>query len=186
MRESRSLPGSISKRRISATSPLRKAREPATAPISFFDNHRSLLLMNKRARAGQNSLFFIRYSVVCFRFGERESLGRRGDYVEELAQWLKRQHKGLRTYKTFQQKVLEIGSMDRRQYALYYLVAMLVDRFIDAYDEMPLTLDITDEAHKRLLAITEKAARFDMMAAEDQVELLNELAVAELSPVPAH
>jgi hypothetical protein len=105
--------------------------------------------------------------------------------VEELAQWLKRQHKGLRTYKTFQQKVLEIGSADRSQYALYYLVAMLVERFIDAYDEMPLTLDITDMAHKRLVAIAEKAARFEAMSAEDRVALLNELAAAELSPVPA-
>jgi hypothetical protein len=105
--------------------------------------------------------------------------------VEELAQWLKHQHKGLRTYKTFQQKVLEIGSADRGQYALYYLVAMLVERFIDAYDDMPLTLDVTDEAHKRLVAITEKAARYAAMSAEERAELLNELAVAELSPVPA-
>ncbi|MGH6726335.1 MAG: hypothetical protein ACREB8_07315 [Pseudolabrys sp.] len=101
--------------------------------------------------------------------------------MKELADWLKSQHKGLRTYKTFQQKVLEIGSKNRRQYALYYLLAMLAGRFIEAYDENPLTLDIADEAHKRLVAFTDKAVRFNTMAPQEQIELLNEVAASELT-----
>ena len=101
--------------------------------------------------------------------------------MEELAQWLKSQHMGLRTYKTFQQKVLEIGLKNRRQYALYYLLAMLAARFVDVYDERPLTLDITDEAHKRLVAIVDKAVRFETMSAREQNELLNEIAASELA-----
>jgi hypothetical protein len=101
--------------------------------------------------------------------------------VEELAQWLKSQHKGMRTYKTFQQKVLEIGSKKQRQYALFYLLAMLVGRFIDAYDENPLMLNVAGEAHKRLVAFTDKAVRFNSMTPQEQIELLNEIAVSELT-----
>ena len=101
--------------------------------------------------------------------------------MEELAQWLKTQHKGLRTYKTFQRKVLDIGAKNRSQYALYYLLAALVDRFVDIYDEKPLTLDITEEAHKRLVTITEKAVQFDKSPAAQQIALLNEIAALDLA-----
>jgi hypothetical protein len=101
--------------------------------------------------------------------------------VEELAQWLKSQHKGLRTYKTFQQRVLEAGAKHRDQYALYYLLAMLVGRFIDSYEEEPLTLDITDEAHKRLVACSDKAAKFNALSADERLKLLNEIAASDLN-----
>jgi hypothetical protein len=101
--------------------------------------------------------------------------------VEELAQWLKSQHKGLRTYKTFQQQVLEAGAKHRDQYALYYLLAMLVGRFIDSYEEEPLTLDVTDEAHKRLVAFSDKAAKFNALSADERLKLLNEIAASDLN-----
>ncbi len=101
--------------------------------------------------------------------------------MEELAQWLKSQHKGLRTYKTFQQMVLDAGAKNRDQYALYCLLAMIVGRFIDSYEESPLTLDVTDEAHKRLTALSDKAAKFNAMSSDERLKLLNEIAVSELS-----
>lgn len=101
--------------------------------------------------------------------------------VEELAQWLKSQHKGLRTYKLFQDKALDAGARHRDQYALYYLLAMMVGRFTDSYEETPLTLDITDEAHKRLVMYSERAAKFGKMPAEERLKLLNELASSELA-----
>jgi hypothetical protein len=58
---------------------------------------------------------------------------------------------------------------------------MLVGRFIDAYDERPLTLDLADEAHKRLIVISDKAVRFDSMSAEDRLDLLNEIAALDLT-----
>ncbi|MGA7974422.1 MAG: hypothetical protein WCA36_16610 [Pseudolabrys sp.] len=101
--------------------------------------------------------------------------------VEELAQWLKSQHKGLRTYKTFHQKVLELGAQHKQQYALYYLLAMLVWRFVDSYEDSPLTADVTDEAHKHLVAVAERCARFDAMPAEERLTFLNEIAAMELT-----
>ncbi len=101
--------------------------------------------------------------------------------MEELAQWLKSQHKGLRTEMTFQQKVLELASKGRRDSALYHLLAMLVGRFIDAYDERPLTLDLADEAHKRLIVVSDKAVHFNSMSADDRIDLLNEIAAMDLA-----
>ncbi len=101
--------------------------------------------------------------------------------MDELAQWLKSQHKGLRTYRMFQQKVLELGAKRRDQYALYFLLAMLVGRFVDVYEEKPLTLDVTDEAHRRLVTLSDKAAQFDRMSDAERLTLLNEIAVSELN-----
>lgn len=101
--------------------------------------------------------------------------------MEELAQWLKSQHKGLRTYKVFQQRVSEFASQHPNHSALGSLLAMLVGRFVDSYEDSPLTLDVTDAAHRRLTAFAEKAAQFDRLSAEDRLKLLNEIAAAELN-----
>lgn len=101
--------------------------------------------------------------------------------MEELVQWLKAQHKGLRTYRVFQQKVLELGVQDREQYALYYLLSALAGRFIEAFEDSPLTLDVTDSAHKRLVAITEKASQFPRMSSDQRLAILNEIAVTDLA-----
>jgi hypothetical protein len=57
---------------------------------------------------------------------------------------------------------------------------MLVGRFIDAYEEMPLNLEVIEEAHKRLVALSDKAARFDALSADERLKLLNEIAAADL------
>jgi hypothetical protein len=101
--------------------------------------------------------------------------------VEQLTRWLKAQHKGLRTYKSFHQKVLELGAQHKNEYALYYLLSALVARFIEAYEDSPLTLDVTDEAHKRLVAIAEKSSLFNRMTAEEKLGLLNEVAAMDLA-----
>lgn len=101
--------------------------------------------------------------------------------MEELTQWLKSQHKGLQTYKVFQQRVLDLGAQNREHYALYYLLAMLVGRFLEAYVDNPLTLDVAEKAQKRLAAVTERASRYDSMSADDRLKMLNEIAAAELS-----
>jgi hypothetical protein len=101
--------------------------------------------------------------------------------LEELAEWLKSQHKGLRTYKTFHRKALEVGAKSKTDYALYSLLATLVDRFIEAYDERPLTLDVTEEAHKRLISITDEAMHFTKMAPDKQIAFLNKIAASDLA-----
>jgi hypothetical protein len=67
------------------------------------------------------------------------------------------------------------------RYVLYYLLAALVARFVDSFEEEPLTLGVTDEAHRRLVAISDKAAKFQSLSAEEQIKILNEIATSELS-----
>ncbi len=100
--------------------------------------------------------------------------------MDSLLTWLKPQHSGLRTYKAFQQKVLQLAATDRRHLALYHMLATLVGRFIETYEEQPLPVDVADEALKRLIALVEKAAKSLTGSAADQLEVLNLIAAADL------
>ena len=57
--------------------------------------------------------------------------------MDELLAWLKPQHNGLRTYKAFQQKVMQLGATDRNHLALYHILAMLAARFIESLRRAP-------------------------------------------------
>jgi hypothetical protein len=100
--------------------------------------------------------------------------------MDELQEWLKSQHKGLRTYKTFHQRVLDLGLEQKRDYVLCHLLAVLVERFIDSYEENPLSIEVADAAHKKLVELTEKAAKFGDMPCEQRLQLLDEVARSHL------
>jgi len=101
--------------------------------------------------------------------------------VEELVIWLKSQHKGLQTYTTFQQKVLEAASLHKNESALSSLLAMLVGRFVANYEQSPLSSQVAEEAHRRLVALTEKAANFQSLSSDGRLDLLNDIASSDLS-----
>lgn len=101
--------------------------------------------------------------------------------MNELLNWLKPQHSGLRTYKDFLQKVLQLAASDREHLALYSMLATLVGRFIESYEESPLPVDVADEALKRLTVLVEKATNSLNGAPADQLKTLNEIAAAELA-----
>jgi hypothetical protein len=42
-------------------------------------------------------------------------------------------------------------------------------------------LDVTDEAHRRLVAIADRSSGFDRMSADDRLKLLNEIAAMDLA-----
>ena len=100
--------------------------------------------------------------------------------MDELLTWLKPQHNGLRTYKAFQQKVLQLGTTDRNHLALYHILAMLAGRFIEAYEENPLPVDVADQAFGRLIAVVEKAAKSRKGSPSEQLTALNEIAATDL------
>jgi predicted ATPase len=100
--------------------------------------------------------------------------------VDELLTWLKVQHNGLRTYKNFQQRVLNLSGSDREHVALYQILGLLVGRFIDSYEEHPLTGDVADQAFDHLIEITEKAAKSLRAAPAEQLATLNAIAAADL------
>ena len=101
--------------------------------------------------------------------------------MDELLAWLKPQHNGLRTYKAFHEKVLQSATADRSHLALYQLLATLVGRFIEAYEEQPLPVAVADQAFNRLIAVVEKAATSIKGSPADQLKALNDIAAAELA-----
>jgi hypothetical protein len=100
--------------------------------------------------------------------------------LDELQSWLTQQHSGLRTYKDFQQKAYALIAKDRDHAALYYLLASLVGRFVDAYDEEPLPVGVADKAFDQLLDLVKRGAQSLKASPADQLKLLNDIAAAEL------
>jgi hypothetical protein len=101
--------------------------------------------------------------------------------LNDLLTWLKPQHSGLRTYKDFLQKVLQLAASDRDHRALYSMLATLVGHFIENYEEHPLPVDVAEEAHKRLTTLVEKAVASFNGSPADQLKVLNEIAATELA-----
>lgn len=98
----------------------------------------------------------------------------------ELTSWLSQQHHGLKTYKAFRQTLLERASSDSDHRALYRLLAGLTEEYIARYDGEAVPVDVAEGTYRHLLDVV-AAAEWGLTApAEQQVQILNELAAAKL------
>jgi|ERR1700731_1065460 hypothetical protein len=100
--------------------------------------------------------------------------------MSELHDWLLSQHPGLRTHKAFQKKALELASRDGEHRALYRLLASMVGRYIEWFDEEPLPPAVAERAYQLLLELAEDAERSIGAPPVEQVKVLNKVAAAEL------
>ena len=75
--------------------------------------------------------------------------------MNDLHTWLSQQHHGLRTFRTFQQKLETLGRDDPAQRGLCRLLSGLVGSYVEAFDEEPLPVEIADGAYRRLLTLVE-------------------------------
>lgn len=73
--------------------------------------------------------------------------------MNDLHAWLSEQHHGLRTFRTFQQKLETLGRDDPEQRGLCRLLSGLVGSYVEAYDEAPLPVEVADGAYQRLLTL---------------------------------
>jgi len=73
--------------------------------------------------------------------------------MNDLHAWLSEQHHGLRTFRTFQQKLETLGRDDPAQRGLCRLLSSLVGSYIEAFDEAPLPVDIAEGAYHQLLTL---------------------------------
>ncbi|MDB5598648.1 MAG: hypothetical protein JWN71_692 [Xanthobacteraceae bacterium] len=103
--------------------------------------------------------------------------------MDELVNWLTTQHNGLRTYRAFEQKVLQLAENDPQHLVVFFLLAAHVRTFVDAFDEEPLPSDIADQAFKRLVELAKMAGKAMAQSAADQLKALNEIAAAKLVDV---
>jgi hypothetical protein len=85
--------------------------------------------------------------------------------MNELFNWVSQQHHGLRTFKTFQQKLESLGRDEPEQRGLFRLLSNLVGGYIEAFDEEPLPAEVADHVHRRLL---ELLASLDQRANSDR------------------
>jgi hypothetical protein len=98
--------------------------------------------------------------------------------MNDLHTWLSQQHHGLRTFQTFQQKLVSLSGDDPEQRALCRLLSSLVGSYIEAFDEEPLPVATADRAHRRLLDLV---ASLDFRASADhRLADLNRVAVCDL------
>jgi hypothetical protein len=72
-------------------------------------------------------------------------------HLNELHTWLSQQHHGLRTFRTFQQKLDDLGNGDPGQRAVCRLLNNIVGSYIDSFDEEPLPVAVADRAYRNLL-----------------------------------
>jgi len=98
----------------------------------------------------------------------------------ELQNWLVSQHPGLRTYKSFHHKALELAASDAEHRALYRLLATMTERYVAAFDEAPLPVDVAKEAYRRLRDIVTDAEKSIDAPVATQIQALNKVAAAEL------
>jgi hypothetical protein len=85
--------------------------------------------------------------------------------MNELYTWVSQQHHGLRTFKSFQQKLESLSRDESEQRGLYRLLSYVVDGYIEAFDGEPLPVEVADHVHRRLL---ELLASLDVQANSDR------------------
>jgi hypothetical protein len=71
--------------------------------------------------------------------------------MNDLYTWLSQQHHGLRTFRTFQQKLDALSRDCPEQRALCRLLSSIVGNYVDTFDEEPLPVALADLAFQRLL-----------------------------------
>jgi hypothetical protein len=72
-------------------------------------------------------------------------------HANDLYSWLSQQHHGLRTFRTFQEKLETLSLREPAQQGLCALLSRLVGGHIEAFDEAPLPVAVADRAFGRLL-----------------------------------
>jgi hypothetical protein len=98
--------------------------------------------------------------------------------MNDLHSWLSQQHHGLRTFRSFQQKLDDVCKDDPEQRALCRLLNSVVGSYVDTFDEEPLPVEVADRAYDRLLDLV---ASLDFDASADRrLADANRVAVLDL------
>jgi hypothetical protein len=100
--------------------------------------------------------------------------------MEELLQWLRQQDLSVRVFSQFCEKALALRSKEPEHAALARLLATLAGNFSEENYGQPLPIDVAKRALTQLTELVEKAVRANAAGAQQQVALLNEIALLEL------
>jgi hypothetical protein len=98
--------------------------------------------------------------------------------MNDLYDWLSRQHHGLRTFQLFRRKLSDLSEREPDKKALDVLLSQLAGGYVEAFDEQPVPVANADRAHERLLKVL---ASLDQCASADrQLADLNRVAALDL------
>ena len=98
--------------------------------------------------------------------------------ASDLHTWLSQQHHGLRTFRTFQQKLETLSHHAPERRAVCRLLSGLVGRYVEAFDEEPLPVAVADRAYGRLLDLV---ASLDLAGnADRRLADVNRIAACDL------
>ena len=98
----------------------------------------------------------------------------------EFHDWLSQQHHGLKTYKAFRQTLVDRAASDTPHRALYRLLAGLTEEYIARYDAEAVPVDVAERTYQHLLEVVAAAEKAVGAPAQQQIQILNELAAAKL------
>ena len=100
--------------------------------------------------------------------------------MSDIRDWLAEQHSGLRTFKSFREKALQLSATDSAHSALYRLLANMAGHYVAAFDEEPLPVEVAQHAYATFLQLVEEGDRSLSGPAEQQLATLNKIAATEL------
>jgi hypothetical protein len=100
--------------------------------------------------------------------------------LNTLSDWLAGQHPGLRTYKTFQERALQLSVSETDYRALYRLLADIAGRYVAAFDENPLPVEVAKPAYDKFLDLVKNGEQSIGAPLERQITALNTIAGTEL------
>jgi hypothetical protein len=100
--------------------------------------------------------------------------------LDAIAAWLRREPESMRTFVAFQRRCYgQIGEAGDDA-AYLRLLGRMAGRWAEQHDGEPVAAQAVEEAHRHLLALTERALRASKRPAAEQLAVLNELARIEL------
>jgi hypothetical protein len=92
---------------------------------------------------------------------------------EDLLKVLEKHNYGVRAYENFSQICYQ-SVKDQPDHAVFFLaLSILADRFVNQYDESPLTTTVADAQKDEILAIVAKMEESISTNAADQIYVLN-------------
>jgi hypothetical protein len=100
--------------------------------------------------------------------------------LSSIRDWLAEQHPGLRTYKSFREKALQLSVVDTSHSALYRLLANMAEHFVVTFDGEPLPVDVAQRAFSTFRDLVEEGDRSMAGSVEQQLAALNKIAATKL------
>ena len=92
---------------------------------------------------------------------------------EELVQTLEMHNYGVRAYEQFSQLCYQ-SAEKHPDHAIYFLtLSVLTERFVNQYDESPLTITVADAQKEKILGMIQKMEKALHKDSTARIELLN-------------